>query len=137
VAGARTFDELDAWRLSADLRDRIFQETRSGVWLTDLRFREQLRDASASAPRNIAEGFGAYAPREFARFTRIARRSLVETQSHLLDARGRGYLSPERAADLLTLSRRALAAITGLLKYLESCDGHAPTGWHTRGSRRG
>jgi four helix bundle protein len=37
----------------------------SGGVIRDFRFRDQLRDSAASAPSNIAEGFGRYEPAEF------------------------------------------------------------------------
>jgi four helix bundle protein len=131
VATAKTFEELDAWKLSADLRDRIVEATNRGPASRDLEFRRQIRDASRSAPRNLAEGFGAFHPREFARFTRIARRSLTETRNHLLDAQKQRYFDAEATATLLSLCNRALGATTGLLRYLDSCHGAAPTGWDT------
>jgi four helix bundle protein len=131
MAGARSFEELDAWKLSAELRDRIFEETRNGPASRDADFRNQIRDSSASAPRNIAEGFGAFKPREFARFTRIGRRSLMETKNHLLDARKKKYFAIETAAELLTICRRALGATTALLRYLDGCDGRDPVNWNS------
>jgi four helix bundle protein len=130
MATARSVDELDAWKLSAGaLRDRIFDATEKGPASRDFPFRDQIRDASRSAPRNLAEGFGAYMPREFARFTRIARRSLVETQNHLLDGHTRKYFTERTTAELLSLCRRALGATTKLLRYLDGCNGKPPTGW--------
>ncbi len=41
----------------------------------DFRLCEQLREAARSAPANIAEGFGRFGNKEFARFVRIARGS--------------------------------------------------------------
>ncbi len=131
VAGARSFEELDAWRLSVELRDRVLRVSACEAVWRDRAFRAQISDAAASAPRNLAEGFGAFKPREFARFTRIARRSLMETRSHLLDAQTRRYLEAGVSEELLALCNRALGATTGLLRYLDSCQGRAPTGWDT------
>jgi four helix bundle protein len=130
VAGVKSFEDLDAWKLSVDLRDRVLELTESGRAGRDVRFCEQIRDSASSAPRNIAEGFGAFMPREFARFVRIARKSLMETKNHLLDTRGRRYWSEEQAAKLLVLCNRALGATTALLRYLDSRKGIPPTGWH-------
>jgi four helix bundle protein len=129
MAGARTFEELDAWGLSVELQERIFKATHTGAAAGDLGFREQVRDSARSAPRNIAEGFGAYEPREFGRFVRIARRSLMETRHLVMEGRTRGYFDEPTAKDLLALCHRALGATTGLLRYLDSCGGKAPSGW--------
>ena len=50
----------------------------------DLNFRDQLRDAAEAAPRLIAEGFGRWSRREFARYLVMARAELMEVRSDLL-----------------------------------------------------
>ena len=128
MAVARRFEELIAWQLSARLRDIVIG--RSATWrFRDEKLWNQLRDAVRSAPRNLAEGFGRFKPREFAHFTRIARASLLETLNHLQDARQSKYMDAQEVDSLIRLNKRALKATTRLLKYLESCKGKAPTGW--------
>ena len=129
MAGVKSFEELDAWRLSVDLRDRIVDEIKKPPAAGDSGFCDQIRDSARSAPRNIAEGFGAYKPREFARFVRIAPRSLMETKNHLLEGQKFKYFNEQAASDMLALCDRALGATTALLKYLDSCHGEAPTDW--------
>jgi four helix bundle protein len=129
MSAARRCEELVVWQLAVELRDRILRLTRSGPAARDRKFLEQIQDAAASAPRNLAEGFGHFQPREFARFTRIARASLLEIRNHLQDGRGRKYFDPTETRNLLRLTGRAIAAATSLLRYLHSCKGKAPTGW--------
>jgi four helix bundle protein len=119
------FEDLDAWRLSFELQRSVFAFTAYGAAWQDLKFREQIRDAAASAPRNIAEGFGRYRPREFARFLHIARGS-HETRHHLHDALQRSYLTAKEHDKLIHLSDRAIGATTALLHYLNRCDAHGP-----------
>lgn len=57
---------------------------------------DQLRRAATSIALNIAEGVGEFAPREKARFYRIARRSAVECAA-VLDVAVRLELLPGRA----------------------------------------
>ena len=118
--GARSFTELDAWRLANELKLRVYVLIRSGDARRDLEFRNQIRNAAASAPRNIAEGFGRYLPRDFSQYLRIANGSLMETSNHLQDGVDRGYFTPEHIADLQILARRASAATTHLIRYLQS-----------------
>jgi four helix bundle protein len=127
--GARRFEELAAWRLAAELRDRLDALATVRPLLLDSLLASQLRDAAASAPRNLAEGFGHFHPREFGRYVRIARASLLETRNHLRHATTLGYISADDSEDLLRLNARALAATTGLLRYLVSCGRRAPSGW--------
>jgi four helix bundle protein len=84
----------------------------------DFRFYSDVRAAAASAPRNIAEGFGRRTHVEFARFLDIARGSLAESQNHLLDAVDRGYISPARCEELTALANRAAGAVAALQRYL-------------------
>lgn len=120
--------------LSAQLRDQIREALEAPNDRRDRDFCDQIRDSSASAPRNIAEGFGAFMPRENARFVRIARRSLMETMNHLMDGRKQGYFDRARADKLLHLNRRALGATTSLLRYLDGLKGEPPTGWSKEAS---
>jgi four helix bundle protein len=94
---ARSFTELDAWQLANQLKLGIYELIRSGDAQRDIEFRNQIRNAAASAPRNIAEGFGRYLPREFSQYLRVANGSLMETSNHLQDGYDRSYFT---AADV-------------------------------------
>jgi four helix bundle protein len=119
MAAARSFTELDAWQLSNQLKLGVYDLIRLGDASRDLEFRNQIRNAAASAPRNIAEGFGRYVPREFAQYLRVANGSLMETSNHLQDGVDRRYFRPEQITELQLLAKRASAATTRLIKYLQ------------------
>jgi hypothetical protein len=57
IAAARRYEELVAWQLAVELRDRIPKSTRSGPASRDRKFLDQIQDSAASSPRNLAEGF--------------------------------------------------------------------------------
>jgi four helix bundle protein len=111
----RDFRDLVCWQLSYELKCEMFAFTATGPASRDFKYRDQSRDSSASAPRNIAEGFGRYRPREFARFLEYARASLDETKNHLIDGRDRGYLGLVLCSRLLNLARAAHKATTNLM----------------------
>ena len=113
--GIRDFRDLVAWQLSYELKCEVFAFTANPPASKDFKYRDQIRDSSASAPRNTAEGFGRYRPAEFARFLEFARGSLVETQNHLIDGRDRGYLGAALYSRLFNLARGAHKATTNLL----------------------
>lgn len=118
MPGVTRYEDLDAWRLSYELQREVFALTATGLAARDFKFRDQIRDSSASASRNIAEGFARFRPAEFARFLEIARGSLTETHHHLRDGRDRGYFTDADHDRLSLLAGRAAIATTRLLRYL-------------------
>ena len=120
MAGVTRYEDLSAWQLSYELQREVFAVTATGPVARDFRFCDQIRDASASATRNITEGFGRFRPLEFARFLEIARGSITETHHHLRDGRDRGYFTEADQARLSLLAGRAAIATTRLLRYLRS-----------------
>ena len=118
--GFRDFREIAAWRLSRDVRTLAYKLIAKPEVATDFKFRDQLRDAARSAPRNIAEGFARYKHKEFAQFVRVANGSLGEVLDHFIDAVDNGYLSPNDFPAHEHACKKALKATTGLIRYLES-----------------
>jgi hypothetical protein len=57
--GARSFTDLHAWQLANELKRGVYGLIDSTRARHDAKFSDQIRDAAASALRNIAEGFGA------------------------------------------------------------------------------
>jgi four helix bundle protein len=86
----------------------------------DFEFRDQLRDASRSAPRNIAEGCARDKHKESAQFVRVAKGSMGEVLDHFIDAVDNGYLTPAEFGAHEHACKKALKAINGLIRYLES-----------------
>jgi four helix bundle protein len=114
--GVRDFRDLVAWQLAETLKCEVLSFTESGPAARDLRFRDDIRASSASAPANIAEGFGRFTPGQFATFLGYAKASLVETQNHLIDARDRRYIDARLFSRLWNLAKAAERATTNLLR---------------------
>ena len=114
--GVRDFRELVAWRLSYALKCEVDAFTATEPASRDFKYCDQIRASSSSAPANTAEGFGRFRPGDFARFLEIARGSLVETQSHLIDGYDRGYLPNPLYSRLQNLARAARKATTNLMR---------------------
>ena len=113
--GVRRFEDLVAWQLANQLSFEVFAATETGAASREFKFRDQFRDAAASVPRNIAEGFGRYTPGDFARFVRYARGSLAETENCLKEARARGHLPDTLASRLLNLATATDRATKNLM----------------------
>jgi four helix bundle protein len=116
--GVRRFEDLVAWQLAYQLQEEVFAFTALACASRDVSYCTQIRESARSATSNIAEGFGRYYPKEFARFLRIAGSSLHETKNHLHDGNNRHYLSDSEHDRLVRLALRALKANTRLIAYL-------------------
>jgi four helix bundle protein len=60
MSGVRDIRELVAWQLARELKQLADEVCRRPGPSRDFKYRDQLRDSAASAPRNIAEGFGRF-----------------------------------------------------------------------------
>jgi four helix bundle protein len=79
----------------------------------------QLRRSAQSISANIAEGYGRYYYQETIRFCYIARGSLTETLSHLLFAKGAGYIPENLINPIIKDGEDLLRLITGYVSYLK------------------
>jgi len=124
----RDFRDLACWQLAYALKSEVFAFTATLPASRDFKFCDQIRDASASAPRNIAEGFGRFAARDrsrdFERFLGYARASIVETQNHLIDARDRGYIDEVLFSRLFNLAAAARQTTTRLIMSKQKRERH-------------
>ena len=94
--GFQSVQRLKVWQKSMDLVETSYKL--SSRLPTDERFGlvSQIRRAATSIPANIAEGFGRWNARDFARFVAIASGSLRELETHFIIVQRLGYL--DRAA---------------------------------------
>jgi len=120
VPSVKRFEDLLAWQRMHELSLAIWLATRSGEAARDFRFCDQIRDASDSAARNVAEGFGRFGPAQFAHFLDISRGSAQETRALLRKGHDIGYLTPEEFERLDALAIRGLQAVAKLQRYLRS-----------------
>ena len=123
---ATKHEDLEAWQLANELKIEVYALIKDGPASRDFGFRDQIRDSAASVTRNIAEGFGRFRPREFAKFMEYAVGSLMETQDSLKDGVDRGYFTPERVAPAQKLAVRALQVSKKFIVYLKNCKRNPP-----------
>ena len=119
MAGWKDFGEIVAWQRAETVKLRVYELLQRPQVKRDFRFVDQLRDAARSAPANIAEGFGRFGNKEFARFARIARGSEQEVLNHLIDARDQRLITDEELKIEEDHVRKALEATAGLIRHLE------------------
>ena len=120
MAGANRFENLLAWQRARELHIEVWTATNRPPANRDLRFRDQIRDASESVERNVAEGFGLFNPGQFAHFLDISRASTLETKTLLKKGLAVGYWNDKEFARLDSLADRALQSIAKFQRYLRS-----------------
>jgi four helix bundle protein len=116
----RHIEDIRAWRLAYEFKMAIYRLTEQGSLSRDVRLRDQLREAAASAPSHVSEGFGRFDPADFARFVKMARGSVMECRNHLVDAVDRGHITADVRAAHDACAEEMLKETTGLLDYLQS-----------------
>ena len=79
-----------------------------------------MKRASRSSTRNIAEGFGRHHHRENVQFCRISRGSLTELIDDLVTALEEGYLNERSYKEGRQKIESALQLLNGYIRYLES-----------------
>ena len=119
MAGARHFTELIVWQLADQHRVEVFALTERSSLRQDYQLRSHIDDAADSVCRNIAEGVVSESHREFARFLRIARRSLNEVQDGFRSAQIKRHIVEDDVRTARGLQRRLYSAIASLLKHLD------------------
>jgi four helix bundle protein len=120
MAGWKDFREIAAWRYARDLKLHVDQFLARPNVRSKRKLHDQLYDAARSAPSNIAEGFGKFGNKEFARYARIAKGSEVEVLNHLIDLRDQRLISEDELLLSERKTRIALKAVAGLIRHLES-----------------
>jgi four helix bundle protein len=135
MAGVRDHSELDAWKLCAELCDRVHVITARPAF-RDFSLKDQLNKAVESPCPNIGEGFSRYYPLENAKFVRVAKGSLTEVIEHMRNVRNKGFATAQEYDEICLLARRARGAVTGYVRYLESAPEPRPPGSSRRRRRR-
>jgi four helix bundle protein len=117
---AKRFEELICWQRMNELSIEVWKITDRPPASKDFDFRDEIRDASDSAQRNIAEGFGRYSPPQFANFLDYSRASALETKALLKKGLSVGYWTQDEFQRLDTLANRGLQTVARLQRYLRS-----------------
>ena len=96
------YSKLEVWQRSHKLVLALYRSTELFPSSERYGLTAQLRRAVSSVPTNIAEGSKRAAPRDYAHFLNIAEGSLSETEYQVILSRDLGYVSEDKARDILT-----------------------------------
>ena len=95
------------------LQEGCIQAARQRCVREGLEASRAARGFCCRAARTCRQGFGRFNPPDFARFTVIARSSIMESQSHLIDAVDKRYITEQTRLELDSLAVSALEEVTG------------------------
>ena len=119
MAGWKDFREIAAWQRAEELKLRVYAFLDRPNVKRKFGYCDDMARAARSGPSNIAEGFGRFGNKEFAKFARIAKASQVEVLNHFIDARDQRLLTQDEFLLEEHYARIALKTIVGLIRHLE------------------
>ncbi len=117
-----SFEEIEAWKESRLLIQKIRSICKKKNVVRDFSFVDQITRASRSIAANIAEGNDSMNPLEFITFLGYAKRSAAEVRSHLYDALDEGYIDEGEFTVLNEQSKKIARMLSNLASYLQTCD---------------
>jgi four helix bundle protein len=119
MALIRSFEELDCWKVSTELRRELAVVIRTYPADEKYALISQIRRASRSVTNNLAEGFGRYHYQESIKFCRTSRGSLTELMDHLIIAADERYISSDQLVIYKSKIERCKALVNGFINYLK------------------
>lgn len=117
----KTFETLECYQLSRELRKAVSIFCKSLSREEEYRLKDQIIRASRSVTANIAEGYGRHHHQENLQFCRTARGSLSETLDHLITASDEGYLTEAEYTKLREELEVTWKVLNGYIAYLKKC----------------
>ena len=113
------YKDLISWQKSMQLATEIYRLTSRLPKEETYGLMSQLRRAVVSISSNIAEGYGRESSLEYARFLKIARGSLYETETQLHLCQMLQFLNQEDTAPALSLCGEIGRMLNTMLRRLQ------------------
>jgi four helix bundle protein len=118
MATIKKFEELDMWKLSRELCNKIGGIIDKGDFKNNFRIIGQIEGSSGSIMDNIAEGFERGTKAEFIQFLGYSKGSCGELRSQLYRALDRKYINQEQFDELYSFCVRISAMLQKFIEYL-------------------
>ena len=112
------YKDLIVWKRAMELAKEAYALARKLPREENYALADQIRRSAVSIPSNIAEGYGRYGTKEYARFLSISRGSSYELETQILLTVDLGYLDQIDVAKALSLSREIAKILTKILQRL-------------------
>ncbi len=119
MATVKRFEDLDCWKISLELCNKVGEMIDSGLFNNHYRLIGQIEGSSGSIMDNIAEGFERA---EFIQFLGYSKGSCGEFRSQLYRALGRKYITKEEFEDLYNLAVRVSTMLQKFIGYLQTTE---------------
>ncbi|MGB4843672.1 MAG: four helix bundle protein [Ferruginibacter sp.] len=122
MATIKRFEDLDAWKISRELCNKIGEIIDKELFQKNFRLIGQIEGSSGSIMDNIAEGFERGTRAEFIQFLGYSKGSCGEFRSQLYRAVDRKYITKTEFNELFTLAVRISAMIQKFIEYLQKTE---------------
>ena len=117
------YKELEVWKKAIYLVIEIYKITKSFPPEERYGLASQVQRAVVSVPANIAEGWGRGSTREYIRYLRISKGSLMELETYLIISEKLDYISRQQAVavkkDVENIGRMTNSLISRLTKKVD------------------
>ena len=117
--GITYFEDLEIWKLSRALTNKIYDLTNCGSFSKDYGLRDQIRRAAVSVMSNIAEGYERGGNQELIQFLSIAKGSSGEVRTQLYIALDQRYADEKECEQLIDLFKKLSIMISNFMEYLK------------------
>ena len=122
MATIKRFEDLDCWKISLELCNKIGELIDNGVFQKHFRLIGQIEGSSGSIMDNIAEGFERGKRAEFIQFLGYSKGSCGEFRSQLYRALGRKHITNEQFDELYNLAVRVSTMLQKFIAYLQTTE---------------
>ncbi|HYV90314.1 MAG TPA: four helix bundle protein [Chitinophagales bacterium] len=114
----KSFTELECWKIARDIRNAIGKIIKMLPKEEQFDLMHNMRRASRSCTRNIAEGFGRFHYQENIQFCRISRGSMNELIDDLITCYDDKYISKKMLLENKMLIDNGIKSLNGYIRYL-------------------
>ena len=118
MATIQRFEDLEIWRKSRILSDRVYPLTFKEPIANDFRLKDQMRGSVGSIMDNIAEGFERGSKLEFLNSLSISKGEVGELKSQFYRCLDNKYITQKLFDELYNLADELTKMITSFISYL-------------------
>ncbi|MFY9307506.1 MAG: four helix bundle protein [Bacteroidia bacterium] len=126
MSSIKSFEDLECWKAARDVRIFISKIIAKLPLQEKYDLIDNMRRASRSCTRNIAEGFGRFHYQENIQFCRISRGSMTELIDDLITCTDEKYISTEQLLTGRQTIQKAMALLNGYITYLDKAKSSYP-----------